>query len=146
MNGGKLGNVLNDKVIAHSEYENTAQKYIHHFCKWRNECIWQIKSCKTIALSDRTIIYQGKCRAFFVGCFHFDVVPSERKSFLCDLFSLSRACLILKSLYGWMWTRATFFSALFSDILLTMVNFFTRCTSMKWGCVSWCPHLRSEVC
>lgn len=51
------------------EYGSAAQKYIHHFRKWRNECIWQIKSCKTIALRDRTIIYQGKRQAFFHLCF-----------------------------------------------------------------------------
>lgn len=59
----KIGNRFEWQVIP-SEYENIAQKYIHHFRKWRNECIWQIKSCKTIALRDRAIIYQGKRQAF----------------------------------------------------------------------------------
>lgn len=65
---GKLGYVCDGwhKVIRSvTIYENTAQKYIHHFRKWRNECVWQIKSCKTIALRDRAIIYQGKRQGFF---------------------------------------------------------------------------------
>lgn len=45
------------------------EKYIHHFHKRTTECIWQIKSCKTIALRDRTIIYQGDAMSIFFFVF-----------------------------------------------------------------------------